>query len=118
MPKTWRTPSSSRAEATASPPVIIFILRSELDRHLQRVVGPVMGDAERLVDFLDRQHVAEQRSHVDRAVRDQPRGVAERLKAGLALGAEVRVGGQPPPEEVTERERVVACALRQAEPDE
>src|ERR1700733_892480 len=119
MPKTWRTPSTSRAAATASPPVIsmIVILQSELDRHLECVVGPVVGDAEGLVDLLDRQQVAEQRGHVARAVRDQPHGVPERLKPWLALGAEVRVGGQSPPEEVTERERVVAGAFWQAEPD-
>src|SRR5580698_8382576 len=109
MPKTWRTPSVSRAAATASPPVISMdVLQSELDRHLQRVVGPVTGDAEGLVDLLDRQHVAEQRGHVDRALGDQPYRVPERLKPRLALGAEVRVGGQRPPEELAERERVVA----------
>src|SRR5882757_8805559 len=120
MPKTWRTPSTSRAEATASPPVIsmVVVLQSELDRHLECVVGPVVGDAEGLVDFLDRQHVAEERRHVDRAAGDQPHGVPERLEPWLALGAEVRVGGQPAAEEVTERERVVAGAFWQAEPDE
>src|SRR6202034_4300733 len=120
MPKTWRTPSISRAEATASPPVcsMVFFLQSELDRHLECVVGPVVGDAEGLVDLLDRQQVAEQRCHVDRAARDQPHGVPERLKPWLALGAEVRVGGQAPPEEVAEREGVVAGTFWQAEPDE
>src|ERR1700733_9345628 len=119
MPKTWRTPSLSRAATTASPPVISMgFLQSELDRHLQCVVGPVMGDAEGLVDFLDRQHVAQQRGHVDRAVGNHPHGMPERLKPWLALGAEVRVGGQSPPEEVAERERVVAGTFWQAEPDE
>src|SRR5215468_12617633 len=118
MPKTCRTPSISRAETTASPPVISTgVLQSELDRHLQCVAGPVTGDAEGLANSLDRQHVAEQRRHVDRAVGDHPHGVPERLKPRLTLGAELRVGGQPPPEELTERERVVVAVLRQAKPD-
>src|ERR1700758_782570 len=104
MPKTWRTPSFSRAETTASPPVIsMVILQSELDRYLQCVVGPLMRDAEGLVDSLDRQHVTEQRGHIDLAVRDHPHGIPERLKPWLALGAKVRVGGQPTPEELMER---------------
>src|SRR5579859_2335182 len=119
MPKTCRTPSSSSAEATASPPVISMVaLRSELDRHLQGVVAAVTGDAEGLADLLDRQHVAEQRGHVDRALGDQPHRIAERDEPRLALGTEVRVGGEPAPEELAERERVVVIALRQAEPDE
>src|ERR1700759_5732712 len=98
MPKTWRTPSVSRAETTASPPVIcMVILQSELDRHFQCVVAPVVCDAERLVDALDRQQVAEQRGHVDRAVLDPPHGVTERLKSRLFRGPAVHAGGQPPP---------------------
>jgi Zinc-binding dehydrogenase len=39
---------------------------SEPDGDLQCVTGPFLGDAEGPADFLDRQHVAEQRGYVDR----------------------------------------------------
>jgi dihydroxy-acid dehydratase len=74
-----------------------------------------MDDAEGFVDFLDRQHMAEQRGHIDRAVCNHPHGIPERLEPWLALSAEGRVGGQPPSEELIEREYVVADRLREQE---
>src|ERR1700753_2889 len=104
MPKTWRTPSASRAEATASPPVIsmeLLLLEravrtggSELDRHLQGAVGAVVGHPEGVLDLVDRQQVRQQRRHVDRAGRDQPDRVAEGLEPGLSLRPEGRVSGE------------------------
>jgi hypothetical protein len=47
--------------------------------------------AEGFVDFLDRQHMAEQRGHIDRAVCNHPHGIPERLEPWLALSAEGRV---------------------------